>query len=145
MAILSLAGRILIATIFLMSAVGNKIPNFSSVSAYMASEGVPFPQLMLFGGIVFLVAGSLSVIAGYRTLVGAGLLLVFLILSTYFFHDFWNFEGEEQQQQMIQFMKNLSLMGTMILLIANGPGQFSLDNYKTDSRGSKGVQPTEIQ
>ncbi|MEM8734993.1 MAG: DoxX family protein [Planctomycetota bacterium] len=127
-AYLSLAARIMIAIIFFMSAVGNKIPNFSGVSQYMASEGVPLPSLMLFGGIVFLVAGSLSVAVGYKTPIGAGMLLVFLVLATYFFHDFWSFEGEARQQQMIQFMKNLSLMGTMVFLIANGPGRFSLDN-----------------
>ncbi|XZE51463.1 DoxX family protein [Planctomycetaceae bacterium SH139] len=125
---LSLAGRIMIATIFFMSAVGNKIPNFSGVSQYMAAEGVPIPSVMLVGGIVFLITGSLSVITGYKTQVGAGLLLVFLILATFFFHDFWTFEGETRQQQMIQFMKNLSLMGTMVFLIANGSGLLSIDD-----------------
>ena len=132
--VLSLVGRIAIATIFLMSAVGNKIPNFSGVAAYMASESVPMPQLMLVGGIVFLVAGSLSVIAGFKTQIGATLLLIFLILATYFFHDFWTFEGEARQNQMIQFMKNLSLMGTMLFLIANGPGKLSLDNRKPETQ-----------
>ncbi len=53
---------------------------------------------------------------------------MFLVLATYFFHDFWNFEGQEQQMQMIQFMKNLSLMGTMVFLMANGAGGMSLDS-----------------
>lgn len=124
---LSLAGRIMIAAIFFMSAVGNKIPNFNGVAGYMASEGVPLPSLMLVGGIAFLIIGSLSIITGYRTQYGAGLLLVFLILATYFFHDFWTFDGEQRQQQMIQFMKNLSLMGTMVFLMANGSGLLSVD------------------
>ncbi len=123
----SLLGRMMIATIFLMSAVGNKIPKFNDVAAYMAAEGVPAPQVMLAGAIAFLVVGSLSVILGYKTRIGAGLLLVFLLLATYFFHDFWNFEGQEQQVQMISFMKNLSLMGTMLFLMANGGGALSLD------------------
>ncbi len=55
---ISLLGRIMIATIYLMSAVGNKIPNFNGVASYMASEGVPMPSLMLIGGIAFLIAGS---------------------------------------------------------------------------------------
>ena len=94
------------------------------------------PQVMLFGGIVFLIAGSLSVIAGYKAKIGAGLLLVFLVLATYFFHDFWSFEdAAEKQQQMIQFMKNLALMGAMVHLIANGPGPMSLD-AKSDSKVS---------
>ena len=117
----------MIAGIFIMSAVGNKIPNFTGVSKYMATEGVPLPQLMLVGAIVFLIAGSVSVIVGYRTKVGASILLIFLVLATYFFHDFWTFEGDARQQQMIQFLKNVSLMGTMLFLLANGPGATSLD------------------
>ena len=142
-AVLSLVGRILIAMIFLMSAVGSKIPNFNGVAASMASEGVPVPQLMLIGGIAFLIAGSLSVIVGYKIRVGAGLLLVFLMLATYFFHDFWNFEGEAGQQQMIQCMKNLSLMGTMVFLMANGAGAMSFDakqsTVKTPSDDASGL------
>ncbi|XZE22730.1 DoxX family protein [Pirellulaceae bacterium SH449] len=120
--LLSLTGRIMITLIFLMSAIGNKIPNFSAVTKYMASEGVPFPSVMLVGAILFLIIGSLSIVTGYRIRIGAGMLLVFLVLATYFFHDFWNFEGEASQQQMIQFLKNLSLMGTMVFLMANGGG-----------------------
>ena len=125
--VLSLAGRIMIAAIFLLSAVGNKIPSFSSVASYMAAEGVPAPQFMLAGAIVFLIAGSLSVIFGYKVQFGAGMLLVFLMAATFFFHDFWTFEGQECQAQTIQFTKNLSLMGAMIFLIANGSGRWSLD------------------
>lgn len=139
-AALSLVARVSIAMIFLMSAVGNKIPNFNGVAAYMASENVPMPQLMLVGGIVFLVAGSLSIIAGYKTRAGAMLLLVFLVLATYFFHDFWTYEGDARQQQMIQFMKNLSLMGTMAFLIANGPGKLSFDNRQRETQ--RETQPT---
>ena len=86
---LTVVGRVLIATIFLMSAVGNKIPNFSSVAKVMESVGVPAPQLLLVGAIVFLVVGSLSVIVGYNARIGAGLLVVFLILASYYFHAFW--------------------------------------------------------
>ncbi len=131
----SLLGRLMIATIFLMSAVGNKIPKFNDVAGYMASEGVPMPQVALAGAIVFLIVGSLSVIAGFKVRFGAALLLVFLVLATYYFHDFWKFEGQEQQMQMIQFMKNLSLMGTMVFLMANGAGAMSLD-ARRDARKS---------
>lgn len=124
---LSVVARTMMTLIFLLSAVGNKIPQFSAVAEKMALEGVPVPGLMLVGAIGFLVVGSVSVIVGLWTRVGAGLLLVFLILATYYFHDFWAFEGPEQQAQMIQFMKNVSLMGGMLFLIANGAGGLSLD------------------
>jgi putative oxidoreductase len=126
--IVAVLGRVLLCTIFLLSAVGNKVPHFQAVAGYMAKEGVPAPRVMLAGAIVFLIAGSLSVILGYRARVGAALLLVFLALATYYFHDFWTFtEPQARQEQTIQFLKNLGLMGAMLLVIANGTGPMSLD------------------
>jgi putative oxidoreductase len=122
-------GRVSLTTIFFLSAVGNKIPNFSQIANVMGAVGMPAPQLMLVGAIVFLIAGSLSVIVGFRARIGAGLLLTFLVLATYFFHAFWNpaLRAAEQQAQMIQFMKNLSMMGAMLFIIANGSGPWSVD------------------
>jgi putative oxidoreductase len=125
---LTVLSRIMIAAIFLMSAVGNKIPNYSGVVKYMEGEGVPAPQVLLAGAIVFLIAGSLSIITGFKGPIGAALLAIFLVLATYFFHDFWNFTGQEQQMQTIQFLKNLGLFGTMLFFMANGTGPASLDN-----------------
>ena len=126
---LTVVGRVLLATIFLMSAVGNKIPNFTAVAKVMESVGVPAPQLLLVGAIVFLVVGSLSVIVGYKARIGAGLLLVFLVLASYYFHAFWKLEGQAQQEQMSQFLKNLSMMGAMFFIIANGAGPWSVDAW----------------
>jgi len=124
----AVVGRIMLCTIFLMSAAGNKIPNFNGVAQYMAAEGVPMPQVMLAGAIVFLIVGSLSVIAGFKARIGAALLLVFLVLATFFFHDFWTMPADKVQEQMIQFMKNLSIAGAMVFIMANGAGPMSLDH-----------------
>ncbi len=118
----------MLCTIFLLAAVTNDIPNFGRTAGFMASEGVPAPRVMLAGAIVFLIAGSLSIILGYKARIGAALLLVFLVLATYFFHDFWTVSDPKlKQDQMIHFMKNLALMGAMLLIIANGTGPMSLD------------------
>jgi putative oxidoreductase len=125
----TLLGRVLLGTIFLMAAVGNKIPHFSQVASVMDAVGVPAPQFMLVGAIVFLIAGSLSVIIGYKARIGAVLLLTFLVLASYYFHPFWNLDGQAQQEQMIHFMKNLSVMGAMLFIVANGSGPMSLDSW----------------
>jgi len=122
-------GRVLLATIFFMAAVGNKIPHFSQVASVMDTAGIPAPQLMLVGAIVVLIAGSLSVILGYKARIGAVLLLTFLVLASYYFHPFWKLEGQAQQEQMIHFMKNLSMMGAMLFIVANGSGPMSLDSW----------------
>jgi putative oxidoreductase len=126
---LAVLGRLLLCTIFFMAAVGNKIPHFGEVAKVMESAGIPAPEFMLVGAIVFLIVGSLSVIVGYKARIGAVLLLIFLVLATYYFHAFWKLEGHLQQEQMIQFMKNLSMMGAMLFIMANGPGPMSVDTF----------------
>lgn len=138
--IVAVIGRVMLCTIFFMAAVGNKIPHFNDVAGVMAKVGIPAPQLMLVGAIVFLIAGSVSVIVGFHSRIGASLLLVFLILATYYFHAFWKLsDPQAQQEQMIQFMKNLGLMGAMVLIIANGTGPLSLDSYERSQRRNAGI------
>lgn len=124
---LTVLGRVMLSAIFLMSAVGNDIPNFDSVARMMQSAGIPSPQLMLAGAIVFLIAGGISVMLGFKARFGAALLLIFLALATYYFHAFWKVEGQEQQMQMVQFLKNLSIGGGLLFIMANGPGPMSFD------------------
>jgi putative oxidoreductase len=141
----TVVGRLLLCTIFFMAAVGNKIPHFSDVAKVMESVGVPAPHFLLVGAIVFLVVGSLFVIIGYKARLGAALLFTFLVLASYYFHPFWKLEGQAQEEQMIQFMKNLSMMGAMLFLVANGSGPISLDSLlskrvtaPTEKRGRLG-------
>jgi putative oxidoreductase len=129
--LLSLLARLMIAAIFLMSAVAGKIMNFNGTVEKMAAEGIPSPTILLGGAIAFLLIGGLSLVLGWKTRVGALLLLIFLGAATYYFHDFWKLPPDAdpmtRQIEVISFMKNLALMGTMVFLIANGPGPWSLD------------------
>ncbi|MEE9404633.1 MAG: DoxX family protein [Algisphaera sp.] len=130
-AALALLGRICIALIFLLSAVGNKIPNFNGVAGAMASKGVPYPKVALVGAIVFLLVGAVSIIAGFRTRIGALLLLIFLGLATFYFHDFWNLTGDDRGTQQIQFMKNMAIGGGLLMLMAAGPGKYGFAVKRT--------------
>ena len=141
---LTVLGRLLLCTIFLLAAVGNKVPHFSDVAKVMGSVGVPAPQLLLAGAIVFLLAGSLSVIVGYKARIGAVLLLAFLALASYYFHPFWKLEGQAQQEQMIQFMKNLSMMGAMLFIMANGSGPMSLDTWLAERKSATAHEPAVL-
>ncbi len=125
-----------------MSAIGNKIPQFNNVVGYMTKEGVPAANFMLIGAIVFLIVGGLSIVVGYKARIGAALLFTFLVLATYFFHDFWTYPADSQdyQMQMIQFMKNLALMGAMLIIFANGSGAGSLDRRATFAQNPSAKQ-----
>ena len=126
----SLLGRLMIAAIFLASAIGNKIPQFKATADYMATEGVPSPKLALFGAIGLLLLGGLSVVLGAWTRFGAIFLIVFLAAATYYFHDFWKFADPVQRQlQTIQFMKNMAIGGGLLALVAFGGGPWSVDGW----------------
>ncbi len=127
-ALFSVIGRLCLITIFLMSALGNKIPKYTEVAGIMDAHGVPYPQVSLGLAIVFLLLGSISLLVGYHARIGAVLLAVFLVLATYYFHPFW--KTPDDQNQMAHFMKNIGLMGAMLFIIANGSGAGSLDPRK---------------
>lgn len=149
----ALLARLLLATIFLASAIGNKIPQFSQTAAYMASEGVPNPRFALFGAIGLLLLGGLSLIAGAWTRLGAGFLFVFLAAATYYFHDFWSIaDAGSRQLQTIQFMKNLAIGGGLLSLMAFGGGPWSVDGWialkreeaeSTPAKGRGASKPTQ--
>ena len=78
-----------------------------------------------------MIVGSAWIVLGVKAGCGVTLMLVFLIAATYFFHYFWTFDDPaERQNQTIQFMKNASMMGAMLFIMANGAGAWSLDGRR---------------
>ncbi len=117
--IAELAGRFLLAAMFLMSGLG-KIGAYSATAGYMSSVGVP--GILLPFVIATEVIGAVAIIAGWQTRIAAFLLAGFTLLAAAFFHN--NF-GD--QNQMIHFFKNVSIAGGFLLLVANGAGPLSVD------------------
>jgi putative oxidoreductase len=129
--IVTLLGRVLLCAIFLTDALFDKIPRFRDTAEMMGLHKIPLPAVALGGAIAFLIAGSLSVITGYRARIGAALLLVFLAAVTFYFHDFWTIADPKlREAQMIQFMKNLTMMGAMLMIVANGAGPMSIVSFQ---------------
>ena len=117
--LLDFAGRVLISAIFLVSGLG-KIAGYDGAQGYMAAMGVPGALLPLV--IALEVGGSIAIILGYRTRLAAFRLAGFCIVSALIFH-----RALGDQVQFIMFMKNLAIAGGFLLLVARGPGEWSLD------------------
>jgi putative oxidoreductase len=116
-----LVGRILLVFIFLKSGIG-KIENFQGTAQYMAKFGMPYTHFFLIGAIFFELVGSITVILGCFARFGSVLLLILLIPTTLIFHNIF-----KDPQMMVHFMKNVSMFGGILVLLAVGPGRFSLD------------------
>lgn len=123
---LALVGRILLASLFLVSGI-TKLTSLDQTAGYMASVGIPSAHaLALIAGCAEILGGLALVVGALTRLASLGLIL-FLIPTTLLFHNFWALEGPEQQMQMVNFLKNLQIMGGLALLIAFGPGRYSVD------------------
>ena len=126
MKFLVLVGRILFSLIFLMSMTHI----FSSATVAQASgHGVPAAALFVPVAGVLAIAGSLSIILGYRAKWGACLIILFLVPVTFFMHNFWTLNDPMQRMmQQVNFMKNISMMGAALLIAYFGAGPLSIDS-----------------
>jgi putative oxidoreductase len=125
MKITALIGRVLFSLIFFFS-------GFSLFSAatigYTASQGVPLAGLLVPLSGMMSIVGSISIMLGYKTRIGAVLTAIFLVPVTLVFHHFWTIaDPGTRETQMIDFMKNISMLGGSLILFVHGAGPFSLD------------------
>ncbi len=123
----ALAGRILLAAIFLISGL-NKLSDFSGTATFMAGAGLPASEFLLVLTILIEVAGGLLIVLGLYTRQLSLILFLFMIPVTAVFHNPWGAGDPAQlQQQMIHFLNNLAIMGGLLHLSAFGPGYFSIE------------------
>ncbi len=125
-----LTARICLCIIFINSGI-NKIFGFASTAEMMANNGLPIPEVLLIFTIAFQLLGGLSLLFGYKVKIGSILLILFLIPATLVFH---NPLGDPNE--INSFLKNIGLIGGLLMVIYAGAGVLSLDdsNEKTQQR-----------
>ncbi|HVA68604.1 MAG TPA: DoxX family protein [Candidatus Binataceae bacterium] len=116
----ALLGRILLSAIFVLAGF-QKIGHFAGTAGYMAHAGISasIAPALLAISIVVELGGGLLVLLGFYASAAAMIIFLWLIPVTYIFHI--------ETGQMIQVMKNLSMMGGLLLVAANGPGGMSIN------------------
>ncbi len=107
-------GRILLGFIFLKSGYG-KITDWHGTEQYMAAKGFPLVDFFILGAIILEIGGAVLLMTGLCPKLGATMLILFLIPTTFIFHNFWALEDAERQMQMGNFIKNLAVMGGLLL------------------------------
>jgi putative oxidoreductase len=122
--LLQLLARILISLIFLWSGL-QKILHFSANQQYMAMHKMPVTALLLIGAIIVEIGGGLALFFGYKTKWAALIIALYLIPTTLIFHGHIS-----DQTQLLQFLKNLTTIGGLLMLTAFDGGRFSVDAPK---------------
>jgi len=130
---LPLLGRILIGAPFVLSGLG-KLAAHDATVGYIASVGLPFPQLGWLTAMTVEMGGGAMLLIGYRTRVVALVVALFALATAIFFHR--NFAD---QNQMIHFLKNVMIVGGLLQIVYFGAGPLSLDaSRKPTHKGGSG-------
>ena len=118
---LSLIGRALLALLFVPAGFG-KLVGFSATVGYIASKGVPLPEVAAAIAIAVELGLGLLLLLGFQTRWAALGLALFTVVITFIFHPFWADPAQSQS-----FFKNLAIVGGLLTIAAWGGGGWSVD------------------
>ena len=122
----ALIGRILLALMFIPAGFG-KLTNIAGTAGYIASGGLPAPEVLAVLVGLFELLSGIAIVVGYKTRWIGLALAGFTLLASVVFHAFWAVPAEQQMVTQLLFMKNISVAGGLLLLSALGAGALSLD------------------
>lgn len=133
--ITDLIGRIFLSAIFIFEAIDSML-FFGKTKDAMTEHGLTWNQdMLLYAAIFLLTMGGLMVLLGYRSTLGAMMLLMYWVPVTLIVHDFWNAETNlELRNQSILFMKNFAIIGGLLMLVGKGSGRYSLKRIFATTR-----------
>ena len=124
-----LIARILFSGIYILAAF-EKIINYQSTIDYMTHSGIPYANIVIIPTIFLELGGALMVLFGLFTRIGALFLFVFTLIVSFAIHHFWNYSVDEKMIQMINFEKNMSMLGGAIYIFIFGAGIYSFDELR---------------
>jgi putative oxidoreductase len=125
-AVLPLIARILLALLFLVSAV-RSLGAVAGTAGYFARLGVPMSEVVTWVVIAVEIVGAVMLIVGWRTRLAAWGLAVFVVVATLLAHRFWAVDPGQYVNQLNHFLKNLAILGGLLLVAAHGPGRLAFD------------------
>ena len=122
----ALVGRILLGLLFVMSGF-EKITGFQGTVGYISSAGLPMASVVAVLTILIELGGGLMIVFGFYTRWAAYALAGFTLLAAILFHAYWGVPEAARMGQYLNFWKNVTIAGGMLVLAAFGPGAISVD------------------
>lgn len=123
---LSLMGRVLLALLFIPAGFG-KITGFAGTVGYIASKGVPLPELCAAIAVGVELGLGLLLLVGFQTRWAALGIAFFTFVISFIFHDYWAAPAAQMMMQQQAFFKNIAVVGGLLTVAAWGAGGWSVD------------------
>jgi len=120
----SVAGRILLSQIFIISGL-SKAANPAGTIGYIQSVGAPLPEVAYAIALFVELVLGVALLVGYKTRLAAAGIAIFTVATAFMFHN-----NLADQMQQIMFLKNLTIVGGLLMVVAFGAGAFSVDNRR---------------
>ena len=131
----ALLGRLLIAALFIPAGIA-KIGGFAGTAGYIASKGLPLPELGAVIAILVEVGVAAALLIGFKARWAALVLALFTLVAAAVFHNFWTLPADQQMVQQLMFTKNIAIVGGLLAFVAFGAGAFSLDARRAETSAS---------
>jgi putative oxidoreductase len=112
-----------------------KLTGFAGVSGYIASKGVPLPEVAAAIAVFVELVLGIMLVVGFKTRWAALGMAVFTIVITPIFHAYWGVPAAQHVPQLLNFYKNFAIVGGLLMIVAYGAGGWSLD-ARTDGAGA---------
>jgi putative oxidoreductase len=119
-------GRFLLALVFVLAGYA-KIWSTDATAAYMASHGIPLPNVLVYGVVALELGGGLMLMFGLFTRWIALVFAIYLLTLALTFHDYWAMPVAVAREQRIAFLEHLAMIGGMLYVFVYGAGVYSLD------------------
>lgn len=126
---LSLIGRVLLALLFVPAGL-SKLTGFAGTVGYIASKGVPLPELAAAAAVGVELGFGLLLLVGFQTRWAALGMALFTFVISFIFHNFWGVPADQVMVQQINFFKNMAVVGGLLTVMAWGAGRWSLDGAR---------------
>lgn len=114
-----LVARVLLSAVFLAAGF-QKVTGFAGTVSYIASVGLPMPEVLAVLAIIIELGGGVMLLIGFMGRLAAKGLFFFTLLTTIFFHN-----NIADQIQVALAMKNLAIMGGLLMIFTHGTGPVS--------------------
>jgi putative oxidoreductase len=125
--VIALIGRILLAVLFVQGGYNKLFGGTAGTVATMASHGIPFPNILVWGAVAVELGIGLCLMAGLFARCAALILAAYTLALALIFHAYWLAPAAEVRTQHALFFNHLSIIGGMLAIVALGAGAFSLD------------------
>ena len=124
--------RILIVAIFIYTGI-TKLMHFSATAHMIGEKGIPLAALAAAIAILIELGGAILIIIGWQTRLAANVQFIYLVFITFMYHNFWAVPPQLHDVQLLNFLKNVGIMGGLLFLATHGAGASSVDAESSHS------------